>query len=101
MPGGGGSKGSRRKSGAVPATVKADQLVSEVRNLPWSVVRFLGRVQPRGVGPAADEAAHPSVTTGSSTREDENARFANRRHQPDRHHRVAHAGGTVANSGEC
>jgi hypothetical protein len=33
----------------VPATVKPS-LLGEVRNLPWSVVRFLGRVQPRGVG---------------------------------------------------
>ena len=60
---GGGSKGSRRNSGAVPATVNADQLVGEVRNLPWSVVRFLGRDQPRGVGPAASKGGDPSVTT--------------------------------------
>jgi hypothetical protein len=29
----------------------ADQQVSEVGNLPWSVVRFPGRDQPRSVGP--------------------------------------------------
>ena len=48
---GGGSKGSRCKSGAVPATV-TPAVVGEVRNLPWSVVRIPGRDQPWSVGPA-------------------------------------------------
>ena len=61
--GGGGSKGSRCKSGAVPATVNADgSRPGKVRNLPWSVVRFPGRDQPRERG-AGCRAAHPSVTT--------------------------------------
>jgi hypothetical protein len=33
--------------------------IGEVRNLPWFVVRFPGRDQPRRVGSAADEAAIP------------------------------------------
>jgi len=42
--------------------VNADQVVREVRNLPWSVVRFLGRDQPRGVGPAVSRrGGDPSV----------------------------------------
>jgi len=36
------------------------ELLRQVRNLPWSVVRFLGRDQPRGVGSAVlKEAAIP------------------------------------------
>ncbi len=61
--GGGGSKGSRRKSGAVPATVKPIRSGGgEVRNLPWSVVRFPAGTS-RGAWARLPQGGDPSVTT--------------------------------------